>query len=370
MERVETPGERSAAESNPRPRLDELGIGAGKYARGPLNAITDVPGVRIGQSTIISEQYNTGVTAIVPDQLTNERRHLPAALAVGNGYGKLVGATQLQELGAIETPILLTSTLSAFRVADALVAELLTTPAHEKTTTLNPVVGETNDGALSAIRDRPVGPEHVAEALAAAVTGPVAEGCVGAGTGTTALGFKGGIGTSSRRVSVGSAGAGAGAEGAPAPEYTVGAIVQSNFTGMLRIAGVPMPAAEMLEGTTADTIGNSCMIVVATDAPLESRQLERLARRAAYAMRGVGADYDQGSGDYAIAFSVADPAIAPNDNDLSPMFHATMLAVEEALINSILRATTAFGPTGRAGYEIPIEEVRRRLAAAGATALN
>lgn len=347
---------------NSRPRLEELGIGAGKYARGPLNAITDVPGVRIGQSTLISEKYNTGVTAIVPDQLTAERRHLPAALAVGNGYGKLVGATQLQELGAIETPILLTSTLSAFRVADALVAELLTTPAHEKTTTLNPVVGETNDGALSAIRDRPVGPEHVAEALAGAVTGPVAEGCVGAGTGTTALGFKGGIGTSSRRVTVGNAESG--------QEYTVGAIVQSNFTGMLRIAGVPMPAAEMLEGTTADTIGNSCMIVVATDAPLESRQLERLARRAAYAMRGVGADYDQGSGDYAIAFSVADPAIAPNDSELSPMCHATMLAVEEALINSILRATTAFGPTGRAGYEIPIDEVRRRLAAAGATELN
>lgn len=341
-----------------RPRLDELGIGSGKYARGPINAITDVAGVRVGHATISDERYNTGVTAIVPEQLTPERRSLPAALAVGNGYGKIVGATQLQELGAIETPILLTSTLSAFRVADALVAQLLTQPGHEQTTTINPVVGETNDGALSAIRDRPVGPEQVAEALASASGGPVAEGCVGAGTGTTALGYKGGIGTASRLAAIGET------------PYTVGAIVQSNFTGMLRIAGVPMPAAEMLPEPSAETIGNSCMIVVATDAPLESRQLARVARRAVYAMRGVGADFDQGSGDYAIAFSTAEPVAPPRDEDLSPLFHATMLAVEEALINSVLRATTRRGPEGRIGHEIPIDEVRRRLAAAGAAELE
>lgn len=344
-----------------RPRLEALGVGAGKYPRGPLNAITDVAGVRVGHATICDERYNTGVTAIVPDQLDAQRRSLPAALAVGNGYGKLVGATQLQELGAIETPILLTSTLSAFRVADALVAELLAQPGHERTTTINPVVGETNDGALSAIRDRPVGPEHVAQALASAAGGAVAEGSVGAGAGTTALGFKGGVGTSSRLVSIG--------PGERA--YTVGALVQSNFTGTLRIAGVPMPAGEMLSGVSAETIGNSCMIVVATDAPLESRQLARLARRAVYAMRGVGADFDQGSGDYGIAFSVAHPdATTPHDADLSGCFHATMLAVEEALINSVLRASTRRGPDGNVGYEIPIDEVRRRLDACGARELE
>lgn len=341
-----------------RPRLDELGIGPGKHRRGTVNAITDVPGVRVGHATISDERYNTGVTAIVPDQLTPERRSLPAALAVGNGYGKLVGATQLQELGSIETPILLTSTLSAFKVADALVAQLLAQPGHEGTTTINPVVGETNDGSLSHIRDRPVGSEQVAEALAAADGGAVLEGSVGAGTGTTALGYKGGIGTSSRMVAISGA------------EYTVGAIVQSNFTGTLRIAGVPMPSAELLSEPSVETIGNSCMIVVATDAPLESRQLARTARRAVYAMRGVGADFDQGSGDYAIAFSTAEPAIPPRDEELSPFLHATMLAVEEALVNSVLRATTRRGPDGSVGYEIPVDEVRRRLTAAGAGELE
>ena len=181
---------------------------------------------------------------------------------------------------------------------------------------------------------------------------------MGAGTGTTALGYKGGIGTASRLAAISET------------PYTVGAIVQSNFTGMLRIAGVPMPAAEMLPEPSAETIGNSCMIVVATDAPLESRQLARVARRAVYAMRGVGADFDQGSGDYAIAFSTADPVAPPRDEDLSPLFHATMLAVEEALINSVLRATTRRGPEGRIGHEIPIDEVRRRLVAAGAAELE
>jgi D-aminopeptidase len=338
-----------------RPRLNDLGVPAGAFPRGAGNAITDVPGVRVGHSTVRASDLNTGVTAVVPDALGASHRRLAAGLSVGNGYGKLVGATQIRELGAIETPILLTSTLSVFRVADALLTQLLAAPEHADTTTLNPVVGETNDGYLSDIRRRAVGDSEVAEALTTAASGPVAEGAVGAGAGTVALGFKGGIGTASRIVAV---------DGAA---FTVGALVQTNFSGLLRIAGVPMPAAEMLPATPAEPIGNSCMIVVATDAPIDGRQLGRVANRAVFAMRGVGADYAQGSGDYAIAFTVHDAAegtVAP-DEELSPLFAATMDAVEEALINSVLRAETRTGPEGRTAHEIPIDAVRERLARAG-----
>lgn len=342
--------------SSSRPRLADLGVPPGAFARGPANAITDVPGVRVGHATLQGDGLHTGVTAIVPDALTAERRSLPANLSVGNGYGKLVGATQLRELGALETPILLTSTLSVFRVADALLGQLLTTPAHARTTTLNPVVGETNDGFLSDIRRRAVGEEQVTAALAAAAAGPVAEGCVGAGAGTVALGYKGGIGTASRLVDVaGSA-------------STVGALVQTNFSGTLRIAGIPLPAEELLAEEPAQPVGNSCMIIVATDAPVDGRQLGRVAHRAVFAMRGVGADYAQGSGDYAIAFSVHDPASGgpAADDDLSPLFAATMDAVEEALINSVLAAETTVGPEGRTAHAVPIDRVRERLARAGA----
>ena len=345
------------ASSNPssRPRLSDLGVPSGAFTRGARNAITDVPGVLVGHATVRAADLNTGVTAVVPEVLGASRRRLPAGLSVGNGYGKLIGATQLQELGAIETPILLTSTLSVFRVADALLTTLLATPEHADTTTLNPVVGETNDGYLSDIRRRAVGEPEVAEALASAVSGEVLEGAVGAGTGTVALGFKGGIGTASRVVEVG---------GAP---RTVGALVQTNFSGVLRIAGVPMPAEEMLAMTPAEPVGNSCMIVVATDASLDGRQLGRVANRAVFALRGVGADYAQGSGDYAIAFTVHDPedgAIAADDA-LSPLFAATMDAVEEALINSVLKAETRTGPAGRTAQQIPVDVVRERLARAG-----
>ncbi|MGN6427471.1 MAG: P1 family peptidase [Leifsonia sp.] len=334
-----------------RARLADLGVGPGAFPRGPEDAITDVPGVRVGHATVHTDRLHTGVTAIVPEQLGAQRRWLPAGLAVGNGYGKLIGATQLQELGALETPVLLTSTLSAYRVADALLGHMLARPGHESTTTLNPVVGETNDGFLSDIRTRPLGVAHVEEALASATAGPVAEGSVGAGAGTVALGFKGGIGTSSRIVPV---------AGEP---FTVGAIVQTNFSGTLSIAGVPMPSAELVPGPTAETVGNSCMIVVATDAPLDGRQLARCARRAVYAMRGVGADFAQGSGDYAIAFSVGAGA-PPEDAVLSPMFQATMDAVEEALVNSILAATTTVHADGNVAHAIPLAAVRDRLAAA------
>lgn len=333
-------------------RLADLGVTLGPHPRGPNNAITDVPGVLVGHSTIHTDRLNTGVTAIVPQAIGADRRWLPAGLAVGNGYGKLIGATQLQELGAIETPVLLTSTLSAYRVADALLGHMLSKPGYETTTTLNPIVGETNDGFLSDIRSRPLGTQHVEEALASAAAGPVAEGSVGAGSGTVALGFKGGIGTSSRTMPVGDA------------RYTVGAIVQSNFSGTLSIAGVRLPSAELVPGPTAETVGNSCMIVVATDAPLDARQLARCARRAVFAMRGVGADFAQGSGDYAIAFSVG-RAAPPDDALLSPLFQATMDAVEEALVNSILAATTQSHADGHIAHAIPLAAVRERLAAAG-----
>src|SRR5690606_24273146 len=246
-------------------RARELGIVVGPLPTGPHNALTDVPGVRVGHTTVADPpRLHTGVTAIVPDALGPGRRSLPCGLFVGNGFGKLVGATQVAELGAIETPVLLTATLSAFRAADALVTHVLAGPGHEATRTLNPVVGETNDGLLSDVRARPVTEAHVFAALDGATGGPVAEGCVGAGTGTTALGFKGGIGTASRLVD----------------GWTVGALVQSNFSGTLTVRGVPIPA----DAAAPAPEGNSCMIVVATDAPLDARQLGRVARRAVFAM--------------------------------------------------------------------------------------
>ncbi|MFD2796277.1 P1 family peptidase [Promicromonospora vindobonensis] len=342
-------------------RARDLGIVVGTLPTGRHNALTDVPGVRVGHTTIVdAPRLHTGVTAIVPDALDPDRRSLPCGLFVGNGFGKLVGATQVAELGAIETPILLTATLSAFRAADALVTHVLARPGHEETRTLNPVVGETNDGRLSDIRARPVAESHVLAALDGATSGPPDEGCVGAGTGTMALGFKGGVGTSSRLV-----------EG-----WTVGALVQSNFSGTLTVCGVPIPADAAGEPATSagEPDGNSCMIVVATDAPLDARQLGRVARRAVFAMARVGSDFAGGSGDYALAFSTPGappsgttsdlPARRVDDRDLDPVFAATMDAVEEALLNSLLTATTTVGHRGTA-LAVPHDLVLRRLRAAG-----
>ncbi|GGM22672.1 P1 family peptidase [Promicromonospora citrea] len=330
-------------------RARELGIVVGSLPTGPHNALTDVPGVRVGHTTVADPpRLHTGVTAIVPDALGPGRRSLPCGLFVGNGFGKLVGATQLAELGAIETPVLLTATLSAFRAADALVTHVLAGPGHEATRTLNPVVGETNDGLLSDVRARPVTEAHVFAALDGATGGPVAEGCVGAGTGTTALGFKGGIGTASRLV-----------EG-----WTVGVLVQSNFSGTLTVRGVPIPA----DDAAPVPEGNSCMIVLATDAPLDARQLGRVARRAVFAMARVGSDFAGGSGDYALAFGVpggAGDTPPPDDAALDPVFRATMDAVEEALLNSLFTATTTVGHRGTA-VAVPHERVLRRLREAGA----
>jgi D-aminopeptidase len=347
---------------NERPcRARDLGILVGTLPTGRHNALTDVPGVRVGHTTIVdAPRLHTGVTAIVPDALTPDRRTLPCGLFVGNGFGKLVGATQVVELGAIETPILLTATLSAFRAADALVTHVLAGPGHEETRTLNPVVGETNDGRLSDIRARPVAESHVLAALDGAASGPPDEGCVGAGTGTMALGFKGGIGTSSRLLG----------------GWTVGVLVQSNFSGTLTVCGVPIPADATNEPATSagEPEGNSCMIVVATDAPLDARQLGRVARRAVFAMARVGSDFAGGSGDYALAFSTPgappsgstpDPAASRmEDRDLDPVFAATMEAVEEALLNSLLTATTTVGHRGTA-LAVPHGLVLRRLRAAG-----
>jgi D-aminopeptidase len=341
-------------EQRPR-RARDLGIAPGLFQPGPANSIVDVPGVRVGQLTLDDGDLRTGVTAVVPDAVDRAGGRLPAGLFVGNGFGKLVGATQLVELGAIETPILLTGTLSAFRVADALVSYMLAMPGNEEIVTLNPVVGETNDGFLSDIRRRPVTVGHVLEALSSADAGPVAEGCAGAGTGTAALGFKGGIGTSSRVVPV---------EGRD--DRSVGVLVQSNFSGTLQVLGVPIRAEDALPGieVQGEPPGNSCMIVVATDAGLDSRQLGRLTRRAVFGMARVGSDFAQGSGDYAIAVDVGETA-PPPDSALDPLFHAVQEAVEEALLNSLLMAETTVGYRGNVRYAVPHRFVLDRCATAG-----
>lgn len=319
-------------------RAGDLGITIGRFAPGERNAITDVEGVRVGHTTLTGGDVRSGVTAIVPETLLAERTTLPAGLAVGNGFGKLIGATQLDELGAIETPILLTSTLSAYRVADALVTYVLDMPAHRDTISLNPVVGETNDGYLSDIRSRPIREEHVRFAINDAGV-DVAEGCVGAGTGTVALGYKAGIGTASRLAEV------------AGEQRTVGALVQSNFGGTLTVAGVPMPAEDALPDSPPEPDGNSCMIVIATDAGTDARQLGRIARRAVYAMGRVGASYSHGSGDYAIAFGMGGEP--PEDAALDGVFAATMDAVEEALLNSLFMAETTRGFRGRIARAVP-----------------
>lgn len=324
-----------------RSRARDLGIIPGDLLIGPHNAITDVPGVRVGHATLHEgTRSHTGVTAIVPEALA-ERKAIPAGLFVGNGYGKLVGATQIMELGEIETPIVLTGTLSAFRAADALVTWMLRQPGNEEMRSVNPVVGETNDGYLSDIRARPITEAMVLEALDGATDGPVAEGCVGAGAGTSALGSKGGIGTSSRMV-----------EGTG---FTVGALVQANFSGTLTVLGTPVPAPQEDEPG-----GNSCMIVVATDAALDSRQLNRVARRAVFAMGRVGAGFTHGSGDYAIAFATGGGERIP-DKDLNPIFAATMDAVEEALLDSVFTAETTHGVDGHVRYAVDVDEVMARL---------
>ena len=310
---------------------------------GADNAITDVPGTHVGHTTIVEDDsIRTGVTAIVPTQLT-DRMSLPAGLFVGNGYGKLVGSTQLTELGEIETPVVLTGTLSTFRAADALVGYVLGLPGRERMRSVNPVVGETNDGYLSDIRARPVTEEHVLAALRDASAARPAEGAVGAGTGTAALGFKAGIGTSSRMAPT------------DRGEATVGVLVQANFSGVLLVGGVPVPPERVgVPAAGPEPTGNSCMIIVATDARLDARQLGRLARRAIFAMGRVGSDFAGGSGDYAIAFSTA-PTDAPPlpESNMDNLFRAVLEATEEALLNTLFMAHTTVGHRGHIRYAVP-----------------
>ncbi|GED90230.1 D-aminopeptidase [Streptomyces sp. 6-11-2] len=354
-----------------RPRARDLGIVVGRGGTGPLNAITDVPGVRVGHTTVRRPpDVHSGVTAVVPDAV-GPQSPLPAGVFTGNGYGKLIGTTQVTELGTLETPVLLTSTLSAFRVADALVGWMLERPGCGEVQSLNPVVGECNDGFLSDIRARPVHEEHVRTALDGAVGGPVAEGCVGAGTGTGALGFKAGIGTASRTPELGGR------------RFTAGVLVQANFGGTLRVLGrCVTPRSLGLTGDPAPvTETGSCMIVVATDAPVDARQLTRVARRAVFALARTGAAYSHGSGDYAIAFGTRPEAGAPvadapvadapvADAELGPLFEAVLDAVEEAVLNSLLAATTTTGFGGRTLPALPADRLLDALTDPAATPLS
>src|SRR5713226_479550 len=288
---------------NPRPRASDLGLKVGILPTGPLDAITDVAGVEVGQTTIIpGDDLRTGVTAILPHPGNRYRERVPRAVFVGNGFGKLAGSTQVDEMGDIETPILLTSTTSVPRVADALISYMLALPGNEDVLSINPLVGETNDGYLNDIRGRQITQNDVFAAMKDAKGGPVEEGSVGAGTGTVVFGFKGGIGTSSRRLPPKLGG------------YTVGVLVQTNFGGVLTIAGAPVGRElgryylrEELqqEGSATDRGNGSVMIVIATDAPMDARNLKRLAARAMLGVGRTGSAGSNGSGDYSIAFSTA-----------------------------------------------------------------
>ena len=335
----------------PRPRARDVGIEIGVLEPGPLNAITDVEGVRVGHRTLsVGDSIRTGITAVLPHGGNIFTNKVAGAIVVRNGFGKLVGLSQVNELGQIETPILLTGTLSVFRAADALVDTLLTLPENADVRSINPVVGETNDGYLSDIRARPIQPEHVREALRVASTGPVEEGSVGAGTGTRALGWKGGIGTASRRIPESIGG------------YTVGALVQTNYGGLLTVAGVPVGrfvrADQPEEVRRDDREGGSVMIVIATDAPLAHRELERVAERAFTGIARTGSYMAHGSGDYAIAFSThRGPLELPDGGLLTRLFVATAEAVEEAVLNSLFKATTTVGFRGHRAEALPIPEV-------------
>jgi D-aminopeptidase len=314
-----------------RPRAREAGVIVGILPTGPLNAITDVAGVRVGQTTLIrGENVRTGVTVILPHAGNLFREKVPGAVFVGNGFGKLMGSTQIVELGEIESPIALTSTLNVPRVADALIDWMLALPGNEDVRSINVVVGETNDGRLNDIRGRHVGREEVFAALRNAKGGAVEEGSVGAGTGTVAFGWKGGIGTSSRKLPAKLGG------------WTVGVLVQSNYGGVLTINGekVGQKLGQYYLKNELENADGSIMIVIATDAPADARNLERMGARAMMGLARTGAAGTNGSGDYAIAFSTARnaPTLVKND-DMSPLFLAVIEATEEAIYNSLLKAT-------------------------------
>ena len=374
-----------------KPRARDLGLEIGVFPPGTINAITDVQGVKVGHTTIIEgDNVRTGVTAILPHGGNLFQEKVAGAVFVGNAFGKLAGSTQVLELGQIETPIVLTNTLSVGTAVEAVVAYTLAQPGNEQVRSVNAVVGETNDGGLNDIRGLHVTREHVQAAITSAKTGAVEEGAVGAGTGTIAFGWKGGIGTSSRRVRVGS------------DTFTVGVLVQSNYGGKLTIAGVPVwqelqPATSRgrsprgltpSPGERGQTPAHqsradgSCMVVVATDAPLDAQNLKRLAARAIFALARTGSTYSNGSGDFAIAFSTsrAPRGLTPSPGErgqtpgaaavqqravihtdaVSGLFEATLDATEEAVYNSLLKATDTTG-NGRTAPALPIDQLRALL---------
>lgn len=334
-----------------RPRARDLGLVIGTLPTGPLNAITDVAGVAVGHATLIrGDDLRTGVTAVLPHMGNMFREKVPGAVFIGNAFGKFIGATQVNELGEIETPILLTSTLNVWRVADALVDYMLGLEGNEQVRSINPVVAETNDGLLNDVRSRPLGRQEVFAALRSASTGPVEEGAVGAGAGTIAFGFKGGIGTASRRLSPSQGG------------WTVGVLVQTNYGGDLRICGAPVGRELRRLISSAD---GSVIVVIATDAPVDARNLRRMAARAMLGLARTGSAGANGSGDYAIAFSSApelriravgqaQPARLLSNEAMSPLFLAVIEATEEAVYNSLFRAVTV-SARGRTVPALPLE---------------
>jgi D-aminopeptidase len=337
--------------AQPRPRAREAGVQFGTLPPGPLNAITDVPGVRVGHATLRRDnRICTGVTAVLPHDGNLYTAKVAGAVFTGNGFGKLMGSTQVNELGEVETPILLTSTLNVPKVADALLDWMLALPGNETARSVNPLVAETNDGYLSDIRRRPLGKDEVFAALRSARGGPVEEGAVGAGAGTVAFGFKGGIGTSSRRTPAG---------------HVVGVLVQTNYGGDLLISGVPV-GRELRARRNPQGADGSVIVVVATDASVDHRNLMRMASRAMMGLGRTGAAGSNGSGDYAIAFSTwrGDGPLLKND-EMSPLFLAVIEATEEAVVNSLFRAqtTTSNGHTVEA---LPLDETLRILRDRGA----
>ena len=356
------------AGAQPRARARDLGLAPGVFQPGPLNAITDVAGVRVGHATVIEgDSVRTGITAILPHAGNLYRERVPAALHVGNGFGKLLGATQLQELGELETPILLTCTLCVWKAADAMVEWMLGLPQMGNVRSINPAVAETNDGGLNAIRARPITAAHVRQALTGATEGPVAEGSVGAGTGTAAFGWKGGIGTASRRLPASLGG------------WTLGVLVQSNFGGVLQMMGAPVGRElgrySFRTDTTRDRGDGSIIMVVATDAPLSDRNLERIAARAIMGLARTGSSASNGSGDYVIAFSTANEVRRQFDarrltttelanEEMSGLFQAAVEATEEAIYNSLTTATSVTS-RGRTVEAIPLDRVREILSRYG-----
>jgi len=359
------PAELDSFPTEQRPRARDIGLSIGIFKTGKYDAITDVAGVQVGHVTLIEgDNIRTGVTAIVPHTGNIFKEKLPAAIYVGNGFGKLIGYTQVEELGQLETPIILTNTLGVWEAANGVVEYMLALPGNESVRSINPVVGETNDGYLNDIRSLHIKREHVLKALREAKDKEVKEGCVGAGTGTVCFGWKGGIGTSSRVLPPNLGGS------------TVGVLVQTNYGGILNIDGVPIGKElgqyylkDKLNYPQSGQDGGSCMIVLATDAPLTAYHLKRLAKRATLALGRTGSSMSNSSGDYVIAFSTSKDVriyadslglrhqkVLPEDA-LSPLFQAVVEATEEAIYNSLFKATSVIGIDNHKVEALPLEKV-------------